>query len=131
MTPWGKLKNLEVEITDLIVNEGEPSADSIAELRRIISECSKLPDADEAICFHGARSILAQFDGDYDTAISHREIEAQKIGRLYELEKQHPTEGWALQNFHVSDIEKRATLLKQLKQKRSGQGSGGNGGQRL
>jgi hypothetical protein len=63
--------------------------------------------------------LVAQIDGDYDLAILHREIEAQMIVRLHKLEEENPTEGWTLQNFQSSDIEKRTTILKHLRNTRS------------
>jgi hypothetical protein len=113
--PWKRLKTLENKLTDLVVSEMPVEKKWVTQLSRVWTQCAVAPDADEAICYHGCKALLAHFDGDPATAIKHRQIEARKIKRLYALEESNPTDGWALQDYQAEDIRKRELILKRLR----------------
>lgn len=99
---------------DLVLDGSKPNDDVVSELRILFGRCSVDPNAVETICYHGSKSLLAQLDGHLAEAIKHRTIETQKIRRAYELEQENPTNGWSLQDYSKSDIEKRTALMNQL-----------------
>ena len=113
--PWKELKEAEIILTDYLALGTSAPPKMITQLRRFLVDCMKDPDADYAICFHGAKACLAQIDGDTELAIHHREIEEQKIVQLYEEEKTNPTNGGALVNYLEEDIIKRRSIIKKLK----------------
>ena len=59
--PWKRLKTLENLLTDLVVSEMPVEKKWVTQLRRVWTQCSVAPDADEAICYHGCKALLAQF----------------------------------------------------------------------
>ncbi len=111
-----------MEITKSIASRKRPSPSSVAQLKTIYDQCAEDPDANASVCFHGCSSLIAQFENDYPKAIKEREIESLLIERVYELEKENPTDGWMLQNYRESDIQQRSEILKQLKEKSHNQG---------
>jgi hypothetical protein len=122
---WRELKDIEIETTDLLASGIIPKRRAVTRLRNLFAQCSLAPDANDAICYHGSKAILAQLDGDIEIAIKHRETEARMINRLYELEEENPTDGWTLQNFQDDDIRKRTQILAQLRKIRTEQDGSG------
>jgi hypothetical protein len=119
--PWRELKEAEILITDHLASRTPTPSDLVEKLRRSLSECATAPDADCAICFHGATACLAQIDGDIGLAINCREIERQKISLLYEEEEKSPTDGFSLQNYLDEDISKRESIKRLLREKEAEQ----------
>ncbi len=115
--PWHELKQLEIDLTDMIFRGDLPNGDHVNQLRMLVEACSASPDAEQAICYHGSKSILAQLDGKISEAIYHRDVESQKIRRAYELEEENPTDGWSLQNYREADIQKRKMIIQILMKK--------------
>ena len=87
--PWRELKTLENKLTDLVATETAPKPGLLERLRELFDLCSTADDADQAICFYGSKSLLAQSDGDIEAAIEYREIEAKLIQLIYEYEEKN------------------------------------------
>ena len=115
--PWRNLKQRETEVMDALLAGDVPTPTLVDDFRKLFASCATAPDAKEAICYHGSKALLAQIDGQIAVAIHHRDIEAKKIRRAYELEEENPTDGWSLQDYRESDIQKRNAIMQGLKEK--------------
>ena len=113
--PWPELKRYENKITRKLAKGKTPKPEHVEQIRSLFAQCETAPDADEALCYQGAKAIIAELDGDIDTAIKYREIEAKLIERLYQLEEENPTGGLTLQDYQEEDIARRARILKRLR----------------
>src|SRR4030095_8178469 len=95
--PWQKLKQTEMEALRQRRN-GHPRMATLSRLRKLVTECGRSADAEACMCYHGSLALLFEFDEDWAKAVKHRQVEIRKIRRLYELEKENPTGGYATQN---------------------------------
>ena len=88
--PWRKMKDVEIAILTQMQFGKSVRASDIEKLRALFNECAKADDATSAICYHGAAALIADANGDKDIAVTHREIEIQKIEELHgeELRRQ-------------------------------------------
>jgi hypothetical protein len=115
--PFAKLKELELKI--LSAGAARQNKARIERLRALAKQCRRgNPDAEEAICYHGALALIYEADGSLELAIKHREQEIAKIRRLHELEVLNPT-GYALQNYGKKDLRDRERRLKGLYARRT------------
>ena len=115
-TPWPKLKQTEIEALCQRRN-GTPRIATLSRLRKLVTECGQDADAEACICYHGGLALLFEFEQEWAKAIKHRQVEVRKIRRLYELEEENPTGGYATQNYKRKDLQERLEILKQLKEK--------------
>ena len=113
-SPWHELKQAELSALDSRAT-GSLCADSIALLQKLFEQCNRDEEAAEGICYHGAVALIAEFEGDIETAIKHREIEITKIGRLHELARVNPGDRAALVNYTEVDLQLRIQILEELK----------------
>jgi len=108
--PFAELKELELKILSAGAARGNKAR--IERLRALSKKCRRRnPDAEEAICYHGARALIHEADGSIKKAIKHREMEIAKIRRLHELA---PNDRYALQNYRKKDLRDRERRLKRL-----------------
>jgi hypothetical protein len=112
--PWREMKQQEMLILYTMREGREVTLTEIENLRSLFTQCAKMEDAAEAICYHGAAAILAVADGDENKAIRHREIEIRKIKELHVEEQRNPTGGYATQNYGNDDLQFRIELLDKL-----------------
>jgi hypothetical protein len=111
--PFAKLKELELKI--LAVRDVQASKARIERLRRLAGRCRRAnPDAEEAVCYHGALALIYEADGRIEKAIKHREVEIAKIRRLHELAALNPNDRYALQTYRKKDLRDRERWLKRL-----------------
>ena len=113
--PWRELKEAEVRLLAAF-SEGQPSDEAREELRELIGRVALAPDADEAICFHGASSLLAELDGDLRSAIESRKNEIRQIERLHELARKNPGDAAALKGCDEADLQVRRDILARLEE---------------
>ena len=107
--PFYELKKVEMEI--LSRSGAGINKRRIERLRTLAKRCRRgNPDAEKAICYHGALALIHEADGALKQAIKHREEEIAKIHRLHELE----TSRYALQNYGKKDLKDRERRLKAL-----------------
>ena len=107
--PFYELKKVEMEV--LSSSRAGINKRRIERLRTLAKRCRRgNPDAEEAICYHGALALIHEADGALKQAIKHREEEIAKIRRLHELE----TSRYALQNYGKKDLKDRERRLKAL-----------------
>jgi hypothetical protein len=112
-TPFAELSELELKI--LSTGAARANKARIERLRALAKKCRRgNPDAEMAICYHGALALIYEADASIEKAIKHREIEIAKIRRLHELEVINPTGGYALQNYRKKDLRDRERRLKRL-----------------
>ena len=111
--PWHKLKQCEMAAMRLREHCALDHA-AIVSLRRLFDQCKNAPDADEAICYHGARALIAEFDGELEEAIEHRRIEIEKIDQLHELARQDEGNRPGLVNYGDRELENRKRILDEL-----------------
>ena len=88
---------------------------TLSRLRKLVTECGQDADAEACICYHGSLALLFEFEENWDKAVKHRQVEILKIRRLYELEKENPTGGYATQNYQRKDLQERLEILEHLK----------------
>lgn len=111
--PWRKLKQCEVLVLKHRAAGGK-SPDLISSLRHLIEEVAVAPDAEESICYHGALSLVYEFDGDFEKAISHRKIEIEMIEYLHDLAQRNPGDRVGLVNYGQDDLDFRQRILQEL-----------------
>ena len=111
--PWHKLKQCEMAAMRIREHCALDHV-TIASLRWLFDQCKNAPDADENICYHGARALIAEFDGELEVAIEHRRIEIQKIGQLHELARRNEGDRPALVNYGDRELEHRKRILDEL-----------------
>ena len=90
LNPWPELKALEIQLTDNVAADIAPEKTLVAKFRELLESCVSDLNAQESVCYHGSRPLLAQLDNDIPMAIHHREIEVRLVSRLYELEEESP-----------------------------------------
>src|SRR6266498_5632548 len=112
--PWHDLKKAELAALSER-RSGRISQRTLPPLRKLVAECQQDPDADARICYHGSLALLFEADRDWSSALKHRQLEMRKIRRLYELERQNPTDGYATQNYQEKDLRERRAILEQIK----------------
>lgn len=117
--PWHELKQSEIVAMKLRNNDALNEV-AITAVRRLFERCKDAPDADEAICYHGVRSLIAEFDGEFDVAIEHRRIEIQKIYQLHELARQNEGDRPALKSYGEQELEHRNMILDELLARNAG-----------
>ena len=111
---WADLKSLEEAV---LLDRVHATLDRgrVDRLRRLLAKCRETEDAEEAICFHGAWSLVHEFDCRFGDALRHRAIEIELIGRLHETTFENPsTASFALQGYEASDLELRRAILADL-----------------
>src|SRR5687768_13366703 len=96
--PWPELKQTEMEVLTQR-RKGSPRKNTLSRLRKLLTACGRERGATSSICYHGSLALLFEFEQDWADALRHRRIEIRKIRRLYELERENPTDGYATQNY--------------------------------
>ena len=112
--PWSELKQTEIEVLRQR-RKGKPRTGTLSRLRRLVTECGQDRDASAAICYHGALALLFESEQDWPNALRHRRIEIRKIRRLYALEREDPTDGYATQHYQSRDVQERLKILEDIK----------------
>lgn len=97
---------------------GSLSAGTVAALRELLHAVRDEPDADNAICFHGASALVGEADGRLEDAVRHRETEIAMILKLYEAMRGEPasTVEYAFQGYGAEDLAIRQELLLAVQQ---------------
>ena len=115
MTPqdWGKLKRVELEAVSTR-DSGALDEEQVRLLRELLEQVETSPDADEAICYHGAWALVHEHGGRLEDALRHRTIEIAKIERLHDLARQNPGDRAALSNYSIDDLRLRQRILRDL-----------------
>ena len=116
--PWLRLKQAEMKLLEQFSDSQNADPILVEDLRRFLRVCSGDPDADEAICYHGALALLSEVEQDRAEAIRHRETEISKIERLHELAKENPGDRAALVYYEEEDLARRYDILGELKSKK-------------
>jgi len=111
--PWFELREAEMRLLTEYL-DGEPTSSATNELRQLLREVEDVPEASEAICFHGANALISELDGDFQAAISYRTTEIRKIEYLHELAERNPGDRAALRNYEEADLQIRREILKRL-----------------
>ncbi len=111
--PWRKLKDTEMLILTRR-QAGEEVHSLIESVRQLLRAVESSPDADKAICYHGAHALLHEYDGKVAAAIQHRTTEIHQIEHLHDLARENPGDRAALVNYEVSDLELRRSILREL-----------------
>lgn len=113
--PWHELKQAEVVAIDVrTTGLRSLTSDVIEPLRNLLNDCKTATDANDAICFHGALSLILEFDGELDSAIKHRKIEISKIRELHDLARINPGDRPALVNYERHELQRRTEILDEL-----------------
>jgi hypothetical protein len=112
--PWHELKQAEMQLLAQR-RAGSHAPDALDELRRLLVLAAEDPEADGAICYHGAKALVFECDGDVEKAIRHREVEIHRIECLHDLARQNPGDAAALENYELSDLQVRRDILDGLR----------------
>ena len=114
---WASLKQAELAgVSERRV--GPLSSESVVSLRNLLESVRDEPDADAAICFHGASALLSEAEGHLEDAVRHRETEIAKILQLHKEMRGKPADSvaFAIQGYGVSDLAIRRELLASVRQ---------------
>jgi|ERR1043166_952849 hypothetical protein len=114
--PWQQLKKTEL-LGLRQRRRGSVLATTVSRLRKLVRACEQEPDSDASICYHGSLALIFEFDRDWGRALKHRRREISKIRKLYVLEQENPTNGYATQKYGDADLRERLEIQKQLRQK--------------
>jgi len=112
---WAELKQAELRALDER-RSGPLAAETVDELRKLLAAVRDEPDADCAICFHGACALVQEAEGRLDDAIRHRELEIAKILQLHASLRGEPASKveYATQDYGEEDLRLRRNLLSAL-----------------
>jgi hypothetical protein len=100
--------------------DGSLDADVIDPLRKLFDECKNADGAEDSVCYHGAFALILEFDGDFHSAIEHRNIEIAKILELHELARVNPGGRPALKDYGEQELQYRYRILDELLRKAIG-----------
>ena len=102
--------------------KGQLKPKSVSTLRALLQAVKGEPDAEEAICYHGASALVSEADGRFKDAVRHREIEIGKIVQLQEEMRGEAPDlaAFALQNYGPDDLALRRSLLASVRQALTG-----------
>ncbi len=111
--PWRELKDTEVRLLGLR-GSGEQATSDYESLRTLLERIELEEGSELAICYHGAKALLAEFDGEHRLAADHRRKEIQMIGELYALAEKNPGDRAGLDGYRESDLAVRRRILREI-----------------
>ena len=112
--PWHELKQAEMRLLAERIS-GNLSPETLDDVKRLLVLVADDPGADEAICYHGAKALVFECDGNVREAIRHREVEIEKIEFLHELGRKNPGDDAAAFNYRRNDLQARRRILEELR----------------
>lgn len=113
-TPWQKLKEAETAVL-AARRGGSITKRLVTRLRNTLRSVQDLPDAEHAIVFHGAWSLIHEVDGNLVDAVRHRAVEVVKIRRLHASVRRNPASKWVLRDYGLRFLASRQRVLAQLR----------------
>jgi hypothetical protein len=114
---WKRLKRAETKAMRERF-QGQLTPKSVATLRALLQAVKDEPDAEMAICYHGASALVCEAEGRLEDAARHREIEISKIAWLRASMKGEPPDlaAFALQHYGEAELLRRREWLASIRQ---------------